>query len=76
MKQSGMNQSTFIKIRTLSLQRDHHLGDIFPGLVRFSSAPATGSNSQNSNVSSPAEEEWTEVVHSEGGIYYWNQKTG
>ncbi len=28
------------------------------------------------SVSAPSEEEWTEVVHSSGGVYYWNQKTG
>jgi len=76
-------------MRAISLVRfrDHNAisDNLFPGLSRLYSAPVPSSNIQQGGVnastdaSSPAEEEWTEVVHAEGGercIYYWNQKTG
>lgn len=59
--------------------------NLFPGLSRFSSAPESALKSNNlqdtanaasKTASTPTEEEWTEVVHAEGGVYYWNQRTG
>ena len=59
--------------------------NLFPGLSRFSSAPEAAPKNNNlpdtataasKTASTPTEEEWTEVVHAEGGVYYWNQRTG
>ena len=51
------------------------------GFRPFSSSPGPAKDPASATTSSSApvsagEEEWTEVVHSTGSVYYWNQKTG
>lgn len=71
-------------VRLLSRARAEQFSRLLleQGAAPFSSetivkAPSAPSTSDAPTAPKPEKEEaWTEVVHSTGQIYYWNQKTG